>query len=109
MISWYILVLIMTLAGAIGGYFFKRATQDGIGIHRRFIINLFVGGTFYFIGAVLNILVLRSLPYTIVFPLTSITYIWTMILSYFLLSESITSRKIVGVLLIVAGSIMLVV
>jgi drug/metabolite transporter (DMT)-like permease len=98
----------MTMAGALGGYYFKKATKHRIGIHTPFLFPFFIGGTLYFIGAVINIIVLKHLPYTIVFPLTSITYIWTFILSYFLLGEKITGKKIAGVVLIMIGSIFLV-
>jgi hypothetical protein len=43
--------------------------------------------------AIINILVLKQLPYTIVFPLTSITYIWTLMISYFLLGEKIKGKN----------------
>jgi drug/metabolite transporter (DMT)-like permease len=98
----------MTMAGALGGYYFKKATNHPIGMHKPFLLPFLIGGTLYFVGAVINIIVLKHLPYTIVFPLTSITYIWTFILSYFLLGENITIKKIVGVAFIIIGSIFLV-
>lgn|GEM_PF-140076 len=107
-ISSFLLLLLMTLSGALGGYYFKKAANQRLKLHRAFLLPLFAGGMLYFIGAVLNIMVLKQLPYTVVFPLTSITYIWTLGLSYIFLKESITGKKIAGVLLIVIGSIFLV-
>ena len=66
------------------------------------------GGGFYGAAAILNIIALQYLPYTIVFPLTAVTYIWTMIISKWILNETISSRKIIGVTLIVIGAIVLV-
>lgn len=97
----------MTILGSLGGYFFKKASSHSLGFNKGFSINLCLGGIFYVLGALLNILLLKFLPYTIVYPLTSITYLWTMILSYFLLSEKITLKKIVGVSLIGFGSLLL--
>jgi len=66
-----------------------------------------VGGLLYVLGAGLNILILKKLPYTVVLPLTSLTYVWTMIISYLVLNEKITRLKITGVTLILVGSIIL--
>jgi uncharacterized membrane protein len=52
--------------------------------------------------------VLRFMEYSVVLPLTSITYIWTMLVSYLFLKEKITARKIAGVCLIVIGATVLV-
>ncbi|WP_325175613.1 EamA family transporter [Paenibacillus sonchi] len=102
-----LLVLSMTLIGSFGGYFFKLSTTQSIGLHKTFIVNLLIGGFLYLIGAYLNVLLLKRVPYTIGYPLTSITYIWTMILSKWLLKENITSKKIIGVCLIIFGALIL--
>ncbi|MEI3328235.1 MAG: EamA family transporter [Coprococcus sp.] len=65
-----------------------------------------MGGGLYLISALLNIFVLRYLDYSVVLPLTSITYVWTMIISYLILKESITKRKIAGVALILVGAVL---
>lgn len=54
----------------------------------------------------MNIWVLRFWDYSVVLPLTSLTYIWTMVLSYIILKEKISAKKIVGVILILAGAIL---
>ena len=103
-----LLVTIMTLSGSLGGYFFKRATSQSeklLGV--IFKPSLYVGGLLYVLGAGLNILILKKLPYTVILPLTSLTYIWTMIISYLVLNEKITRLKITGVTLILVGSIIL--
>lgn len=58
-------------------------------------------------GALLNIYVLKFLPYTVVLPMTSLTYIWTMIISFYLLKEKITFKKILGVILILIGAFLI--
>ncbi|MEH7354719.1 EamA family transporter [Neobacillus drentensis] len=99
----------MTFLGALGGYFFKRASSHSLGFNKGFLLNLCLGGIFYVLGALFNIVLLKYLPYTIVYPLSSITYLWTMVLSYFLLSEKFTVKKISGVCLIGLGSFLLAV
>ena len=83
----------MTITGAFWGLLFKRATSKGLKISLHFILFLGIGGFFYLFSSILNIIVLKYLPYTVVFPLTAITYIWTLLISYFFLKESITGKK----------------
>lgn len=105
MIIYFVVLLIMTLLGSVASLFLKKASgSDGIvGLLKN--VNLFIGGFLYLISAVLNIWVLRYLDYSVVLPLTSLTYIWTMVLSYMILKEKITLKKIGGVVLILIGAI----
>ena len=99
MINWMILI-IMTMFGALGGYFFKKATSHGIALQKTFIINLFIGGTLYVGSALLNILLLTKMPYTIVYPLTSITYLWTLLFLVLLLIRENNKAQVLGVFLL---------
>lgn len=83
------------IIGAVVSLFLKKASgSDGIvGMLKN--NNLYIGGALYLASAVANIIVLKKMEYSIVLPLTSITYIWTMILSYMILKEKIKKRKLV--------------
>ena len=96
----------MTLLGALGGYFFKKGAENLNGIV-SLILNWrdYIGGIFYVSAAILNIVVLKFLSYSIVLPLTAMTYIWTMIISKIALGEKITKNKIIGTILIILGSV----
>ena len=102
----YFLFPVMTLLGALGGFFFKKGADNLNGIV-SLILNwrVYVGGIFYVSAALLNIVALKFLPYSIVLPLTAMTYIWTMIISKVALGEKITRNKIIGTILIIIGSI----
>lgn len=104
----YLLLLpVLTFLGAVASLFFKKASgSDGI-LKLLLNINLYIGGFLYLAGAVLNIIVLRYLDYSIVLPLTSMTYIWTMMISYLVLKEKITVKKMMGVALILLGAVIL--
>lgn len=105
MSKYYILCAIFTLFGAFGALFFKKASTTNKGITDMiFNVNLYIGGVFYLIGAILNIVVLKYLKYTVVLPITSITYIWTMLISYFIIKEKITMKKIAGITCIILGA-----
>ena len=105
---YFIIIVVMTIMGSFGGFFFKKASANlkipDIILNK----NLYFGGILYFGGALMNIYVLKFLDYSMVLPLTSLTYIWTMIISYKLLGEKITSKKLAGVCLIVAGAVVMV-
>lgn len=105
MIIYFVSLIFMTLLGSVASLFLKRASgSDGIiGLIKN--ANLYVGGFLYLASAVLNIWILRFLDYSVVLPLTSLTYIWTMILSYLILKEKITKKKMAGVVLILIGAI----
>lgn len=102
----YLLFPIMTLLGALGGYFFKKGADNLNGILSLFLNwRVYIGGVFYVSAAILNIVALKFLPYSIVLPLTAMTYIWTMFISKIALDEKITKNKIIGTILIILGSI----
>ncbi len=101
-----IAVLIMTLSGSLGAFFLKKGVSRMEKLSVLGMLKekyLYFGGTFYVLGALLNIVLLRFLPYTIIYPITSVTYIWTLIISALFLKEKITWNKIVAVGCIVAG------
>lgn len=107
MIEYIIILIVMTLLGAFAGLFFKRASRsDGL-IKLIKDYNLYIGGGLYVIAALLNIYVLQYLDYSFVLPFTAITYIWTMFISYIILKERITLKKVIGVCLIVCGALLI--
>lgn len=98
-------VLFMTLMGSLASLFLKKASSASGLKTLLFQKSLYIGGSLYVTAAVINIYVLRFLDYSVVLPLTSITYIWTMFLSHFVLKEKISLKKILGVILITVGAV----
>lgn len=103
---YYILLIIMSLLGAVASYFLKRASGHDDLIMTFKDKYLYCGGALYFLSALLNIIILKYLDYSVVFPLTSLTYVWTMFISWKLLEERITRKKVCGVCCIVIGAIL---
>ena len=89
----------------VASIFLKKASGSDGFIKMLLNRNLYIGGGLYFLSAVLNIIVLKFLNYSVVLPLTSVTYIWTMVLSYLILQEKISTKKIAGVACIIIGAI----
>ncbi|MBP3609401.1 MAG: EamA family transporter [Lachnospiraceae bacterium] len=95
----------MTLIGAVASLFLKKASGAGGIVELIKNKNLYLGGILYVLSAVLNIYILRYLDYSVVLPLTSFTYIWTLFLSGTILNEKITKKKIFGVVLVIFGAV----
>ena len=105
-----LMVLIMTLSGTFGAIFFKKASAAIDPKHLLLMLknkHLYIGGCFYLIGAALNIVLLRYMDYSIVYPMTSLTYIWTMIVSYLIFKEKMNVHKVIAVCCIIAGIVLL--
>ena len=99
----------MTFIGAFGCLILKLATRLVTRPYRViFCPAFYLGGLSYFISAVINIIILKHMKYGIFLPLTSITYVWSMLLAYFVLHEKITREKIIGIALILIGAFLLV-
>ncbi|MCL1947549.1 MAG: EamA family transporter [Chitinivibrionia bacterium] len=108
----YIAALISILLGAVAQYFFKTGVTavsnksiETVEIIKYGITNLYVwGGLFcYGFSLLLWFYVLSKMELSRAYPLVSLGYVFTMILSYFLLNESITFPKVAGIILIMAG------
>ncbi len=107
MIKYYLLLVLMTLIGAVASFFLKKASKSQTILKLIKNYNLYLGGFLYLLSAVLNIYLLKYLDYSLVLPMTSITYIWTLIISYQFLKEKISLKKIIGVFIIITGVIIL--
>ena len=107
MVIYYIVLLIMTMFGSVASLFLKKASGLNSLIDMLKNINLYIGGFLYVSSAILNIWLLKILDYSVILPLTSLTYIWTMVLSYFILKEKITVKKILGICLVLIGAVII--
>lgn len=106
--SFAVSVLLMTLCGALGALFLKRGAADMTNLRTMLTSpRLWAGGCFYLAGAGLNILLLRGHPYSVVYPLTSLTYVWSLVLSALVLHEKVNARRLLGVGAICVGVFLL--
>ena len=102
-------VVLMTMLGSLGAACFKKATFSTNSGILTLLKNkwIYLGVVLYVSGALFNILALRFLDYSVVLPLSSITYIWTIFFSYKFFHETINRYKIIAICCIVAGVILL--
>ncbi len=96
--------VVMAFVSSFASYFLKKSSTGKSGKLAMLLSPFFyLGGVLYVLAAGINIFLLQYLPMAIVMPLGSMTYIVTMFLSVKLLNEKITGRKILGMLIIIAG------
>lgn len=99
------IIAVMTMMGSLGGFYFKRCSAGGsLGPRTLLNPNLYIGGAFYVLSALVNIWVLHYMEYSVLMPMLGITYIWSLILSVVFLHEKFSIRKLFGIVLIVAGA-----
>lgn len=103
MILLFVLLLMGFFASA-GSFFLKKSTVGGLHVHKLLRSpHFYLGGGLYVLSALLNLYLLKQLPYSVVVPLGALTYIWTLLIAHRFLGEKVTKQKILGVLLILLG------
>lgn len=104
-----ILFVVMTLLGAFAGLYLKKASSTVSLIDLLKEHYIYVGGGLYFLSALLNVYLLKYISLSIILPLTSVTYIWTMIISNRFLDEKLSFKKIIGIFTIIIGVTILII
>ena len=100
---YYLFIIVMTLVASFASFFLKKSTNCKSILSIISNKYLYIGGFLYVLAALFNIWILKRMPYSVVVPLGSICYIWTMLIAGFFLKEKIGLGKIIGVMLILSG------
>jgi drug/metabolite transporter (DMT)-like permease len=96
----------MTICAAFGALFFKKASGFSSVYNLLKDVNLYIGCLLYLITVSVNIYLLRFLDYSVVLPLSSVTYVWILFLSQRFLNEKLTARKLFSITGIVIGAVL---
>lgn len=101
--------LLMTWISSLGAFFLKQSANKMTGIFSllRFP-GFYTGCCLYAMGSLLNIFLLRFMDYTVLYPMSAITYIWSLVISNRFLNEKITKKKLIGISLICLGVMLLI-
>ncbi|MCM1988545.1 EamA family transporter [Oceanirhabdus seepicola] len=105
----YMLIIINTLLGAIGGLLIKisssKESSRNSFIKWIFSKEFIVGTLFYVLAIIMNIILLKYIQYIVFIACLSLTYVWTLFLSNIFLKERITQKKLLAISLIILGTI----
>jgi drug/metabolite transporter (DMT)-like permease len=113
-----LLVIIINCAvGAFGSIYLKKCASYINKKNKNIIFgflqsllknkNLQIGLALYALAATITVVLLKFNNLNFIYPLTSITYIFTIILSSKLLNEKITKTKWIAITLIIFGNILI--
>lgn len=91
-----LLISLSSLCIAVGQMFWKLSAENGL-------LYLVLGLLLYGFGAVLMILSFRYGHVSVLQPFNSLSYIFAIVIGYFILDEYISFTKIVGIIFIISG------
>lgn len=95
-----LLMLVSSICVCVGQLFWKLSAESGI-------VIMLAGLCFYAVGALVMILAYRFGKLSVLQPMLSLNYVLSIFLAAAVLKEEITILKCVGVLVIIAGVIMI--
>ena len=105
-----LLAIVASIIGATGGYFFKIASGK-LSLNLFLLIKnfqLYIGFFFFGIAALLSIIALRHGELNVLYPISSLSYVWSLFIGKKFLNEKINLYKWSGVGLIIIGVIFIV-
>lgn len=102
-----IIVIFSSMLGAIGAFFLKKGSALK-GIKLFLNRNTIFGIVIYGVAAIGIIIALKFGDVSVLTPLTSTTYVWSLIMGNLFLNEKINKYKLIGIGLIVIGAFFVV-
>lgn len=111
MVKWYSIafIIIATWIGAYGALYLKRGAQELKGKFIQKLTNkkIWFGLMLYGLASVFSLIALKHENVSIIYPMTSMSYIWVALLSKKYLDEDLNKHKVVGIVLIILGVFLL--
>ena len=109
MILVIILLIISTLMGASGAILFKKASKDISLNLKKLITNwpLILGAVLYAGASIVFVYALKLEELSVLYPMTALSYVWATIGAWRLYKENITTKKIIGIALIILGVVVI--
>lgn len=95
-----ILILMASLVTALGQYFWKISNM-------HIFVYILIGFIFYGIGAIGMILAFKFGSFSVLHPMMSMGYIFTILIGCYFLNEAINFNKVIALILIIIGVVMI--
>lgn len=107
-----LLLVFASLSGVLGQCFLKNGALEvhskSISIYRQFFnFQIIIGLTIYGCAAVAYIYSLRKIPLSVAYPTMSLGYVATALIGKFYFSETLPATHVVGICLIILGTLFL--
>ena len=99
-----LLVLLASFIGSFGAVFLKMGSEKlRQGFRHILNMRLAVGVGMYLLSTCFFIVAIRNGELTVLYPLVSLGYVWTMLWSRLFFKEPLTRYKFLGLFLILVG------
>lgn len=95
-----LLMIISSICVCVGQLLWKLSANSGV-------VMMLAGFGFYGVGALVMIIAYRFGKLSVLQPMLSLNYVLSIILAFMVLDEEITLSKCIGVLVIIAGVIII--
>ena len=95
-----LLMLVSSICACVGQLFWKLSATYGI-------LIMLLGFCFYGVGALVMLIAYRFGKLSVLQPMLSLNYVLSIVLGALILHESVTILKCIGVLIIIAGVILI--
>ena len=104
-----LLVFVASFIGSFGAVFLKAGAGR---LHRQWttlMLNwrLALGVAFYLLSSFFFVLGVRKGELTVLYPMVSLGYVWTLLWSRLFFGERLTRNKVVGIGMVLAGIVLL--
>ncbi|MCC7175050.1 MAG: EamA family transporter [Bryobacterales bacterium] len=108
-LSSMLLVLVAAFVGSFGAVFLKSGAGR---LHRELASLLFnwrlaLGIALYVLSSFFFVLGVRQGELTILYPMVSLGYVWTLLWSRLFFREAVTRNKFLGIAMVLAGIVLL--
>nr|MBA4405428.1 hypothetical protein [Nanoarchaeum sp.] len=94
--------IIASIAGALSVTYLK------IYLSNKKLLDILLGILFFGIGMISGVYALKLDKLALVSSITSLSYLWVMIFSKYILKEKVKSKEFIGIILILIGIIFIV-
>lgn len=95
-----LLMLVSSICVCVGQLFWKLSVTEGL-------LMLLLGLAFYGVGALVMLIAYRFGKLSILQPMLSLNYVFSLLIAAFVLHEAVTIMKCIGVLLIISGVVLI--
>jgi drug/metabolite transporter (DMT)-like permease len=104
-LSSIILILVSSFIGSFGAVFLKLGAEHMKAGVKGFITNYRLGAgiALYLLSSVFFVMGVAQGELTILYPMVSLGYIWTLLWAYLVFEEPFSRSKILGLALIIGG------
>jgi len=105
----FVLLILATFLTAIGQICFKKTALLEASFFRKFLHPIFLLGGFLFVCCpVLSSLAAKVIDFSIMYAMTSLSFVFVLIFSRVILKERVDWPKIVGVSVVILGLLVMV-